>query len=318
VEDMAQKIFIEELKQHLNKEIISEFLVTQKDLREGAKDFYIRLGLADKTGSLPGNVWNNAKVIAEKFKEGDIIQVKGVVISYKSQIQLTVNKVTRLESEECDLTDFMEATDKDINKLSDKLFQYIDGINNNYLKELLLTIFEDKEFYTAFAKAPAAKSWHHNYLGGLLEHTVAVTTICDFMSVQYPVDRDLLITGGILHDIGKVFEYDVKSNIEFSVIGRLVGHIPLADQYVSAKAATINNFPADLLMKIRHLILAHHGEYEKASARLPQTLEAVALHHADNMDAQTVGVLQITQKMQKDGAEWSEFDRLNSRYYYLK
>ena len=247
---MSQKIYVEELKQHLNKEIISEFLVTQKDLREGAKDFYIRLALADKTGSIPGNVWNNAKAVAEKFKEGDIILVKGVVISYKSQIQLTVNKITRLESEECDLTNFMETTGKDVNKLSDRLFKYIESINNNYLKELLLLIYEDKEFYTAFAKAPAAKSWHHNYLGGLLEHTVAVAAICDFMSVQYPIDRDVLLTGALLHDIGKVFEYDIKPNIEFSVIARLVGHIPLADQYVSQKAAGINNFPADLLMKI--------------------------------------------------------------------
>lgn len=312
------KITVDELKDHLNKEIISDFLVVQKELREGTKDFYIRLRLADKTGSIPGNVWNNAKAVAEKFEEGDVVSVKGVVISYKTQIQITVNKIQKLAEEEYDLAEFMEATSKDVNKLSEKLFTFIDRINEPNLKKLLLEIFEDKEFYTRFAKAPAAKTWHHNYLGGLLEHTISIATICDFVSHLYPVDKDLLITGALLHDIGKVAEYDIKNKIEFSVEGRLIGHIPLGDQLVSNQAGKLNNFPPELLMKLRHLILSHHGEYEKASARLPQTLEAIVLHHADNLDAQTVGVVQIKEQMQNDDAEWSEFDRLNERYYYIK
>lgn len=313
-----QKITIQELKEHMNKEIISDFLVTQKNLREGSKDFYIRLQLADKTGSVPGNVWNNAKTIAEKFDEGDVLRIKGVVISYKSQIQITVNKVQKLYEEEYNLADFMETTSKDINSLSDKLFSFIDRLQQPDLKTLLLKIFEDKEFFTKFAQAPAAKTWHHNYIGGLLEHTISVATICDFISHMYPVDKDLLITGALLHDIGKVFEYDISKTIDFSVQGRLIGHIPLGDNFVSEKAASLNNFPQELLMKLRHLILAHHGEYEKASARLPQTLEAIVLHHVDNLDAQTVGVVQITKKIKEDGAVWSEFDRLNERYYYIK
>jgi len=287
-------------------------------LREGAKDFYIRMELADKTGSVPGNVWNNAKAIAEKFDEGDVLRIKGMVIRYKSQIQITVNKIQKLYEEEYNLTDFMETTSKDMNKLADKLFNFIDQLKQADLKKLLLNIFEDKEFYTKFVQAPAAKTWHHNYIGGLLEHTVSVATICDFISHLYQVDRDMLIAGAILHDIGKVFEYRVFKTIDFSVAGRLIGHIPLGDQFICERAAQINNFPADVLMKLRHLILAHHGEYEKASARLPQTLEAVVLHHADNLDAQTVGVLQHINRITEDNAEWSEFDRLNERYYYIK
>ncbi|MFC1898429.1 3'-5' exoribonuclease YhaM family protein [Candidatus Cloacimonadota bacterium] len=313
-----EKIKISELKEHLNKEIISDFMVVQKELREGAKDFYIRLRLADKTGSVPGNVWNNAKEVAEKFAEGDVIRVKGVVISYKTQIQITVNKIQKLADEEYEIADFMESTTKDVNKLSEKLFTFIDRLSEPNLKQLLLGIFEDKEFFTRFAQAPAAKTWHHNYIGGLLEHTISIATICDFVSNLYPVNKDLLITGALLHDIGKVIEYDFKNKIEFSAEGRLIGHIPLGDQIVSEHAARINNFPPQLLMKLRHLILAHHGEYEKASARLPQTLEAIVLHHADNLDAQTVGVVQIKQQMQSKDAEWSEFDRLNQRYYYIK
>jgi len=312
------KIFVNELKEHLNMEVISNFLVTEKILREGTKDFYLRLKLADNTGSISANVWNNAKAVADKFDEGDVIQVKGFIITYKAQLQVNVNKINKVPQEEYDLNVFLETTSKDINKLSKKLFDYIDSIKNQYLKELLLKIFEDKEFYTKFGQAPAAKGWHHNYIGGLLEHTISVTGLCDYASHNYTVDRDLLITGGILHDIGKVFEYQVVPNIEFTPVGRLVGHIPLGDNFVADKAKEINNFPTDLLMKLRHLILSHHGEYEKASARLPQTLEATILHQADNFDAQAIGVQQLKNAVTDKDATWTEFDRLNNRFYFVK
>ncbi len=315
---MEEKIYISDLHSYLNKEIISNFLVAQKELREGTKDVFVRMKLADKTGSISANIWNNARQIAQKFTEGDIIKIKGVVISYKSQIQVTVNKVRALSEEEYDLVEYIETTSKDITKLSDKLFKYIENIQDEYLKELLLSIFEDKEFFTLFANSPAAKTWHHNYLGGLLEHTISVTTICDFVSHLYPLNKDLLITGAILHDIGKVYEYHIKPTIDFSVEGRLVGHIPLGDKLLCEKAAKVNNFPKELLIKLRHLILAHHGEYEKASARLPQTLEAIVLYYSDNLDAQTVGVQQLIQSVKNPDADWTEYDRLNNRYFYIK
>jgi 3'-5' exoribonuclease len=315
---MDTKLYVSDLANFMNKEIISTFLVGQKELREGTKDYFLRLKLCDKSGSVSANVWNNAKQISDKFKEGDVIMIKGIVISYREQMQVTVNKVRKLNEGEFDLADYIMATDKDVQGLTERLFRYIDGIGNEYLKQLLLNTFEDKEFLTRFCQAPAAKTWHHNYIGGLLEHTLSVTAICDFASLQYNIDRDLLLTGAILHDVGKVQEYDVRLAIDFTPIGRLVGHIPLGDEMVCKQAAQIDAFPANLLMKLRHLILAHHGEYEKASARLPQTIEAVILHHADNMDAQTVGVRQLVQGNVSDDAEWSEFDRLNQRYYYIK
>jgi len=240
------------------------------------------------------------------------------VISYKSPIQVTVNKVRVLREEEYNLVDYLAVTSKNVNDLSDKLFQYIETIKDEYLNKLLLSIFEDKEFFRLFLNSPAAKTWHHNYVGGLLEHSIAVANICDFISHTYPVDRDLLVAGGLLHDIGKVYEYNVKSSIEFSVEGRLIGHINLADQFICDHVASINNFPANTLLKLRHMILSHHGEYEKASARLPQTLEATALHHADNLDAQTTGVKQLVESQQNLDADWSEYDKLNNRYYYIK
>ncbi len=314
---MSKKIYIKDLNSYLSKEIIADFLVTKKELRKG-KNHYIRLNLADKTGNVTANVWNNAKSIAQKFEEGDIIRIKGYVITYKTQTQVTVKKIEQIPEEEYEIGDFIETTSKDINQLSDQLFEYIESIEDQHLKQLLLNIFEDKEFFTSFSESPAAKSWHHNYVGGLLEHTVAVTKICDFAAQNYKVDRDLLLTGALLHDIGKVLEYRTKPNIEFTAEGRLVGHIPLGDQIVNEKASQINNFSKDTLMKVRHLILAHHGEYEKASARLPQTIEAIVLHFADNLDAQTVGVQQLIDNRLQEDVDWTEYDRLNNRYYYIK
>lgn len=316
---MDEKVFVNELSSFMNSGLNSTFLVTKKELREDRNgNTYIRLKLSDKTGSVTANVWNNAKSINKIFEAGDVIRIGGKVTSYNSQLQITVEKARKLEEGEYDLSQYLESTSKDVDKLSDTLFDYIDNVEDEYLKKLLLSIFEDKEFYTKFAKAPAAKSWHHNYLGGLLEHTIAVTKICDFIRTQYHVNSDILITGALLHDIGKVWEYEVQTAIEFSTYGRLVGHIPIADEYICEKAKQINNFPKEMLMKLRHLILSHHGEFEKGAARLPQTLEAIVLHHADNLDAQTVGVKQLMNTVKSDEAEWSEYDRLNNRYYFLK
>lgn len=315
---MSHRFKIEQLKEFVNQEIVSDYLVIQKELREGSKSKYLRLVLADNTGNITANIWNNAETFDSKFDTGDVVRIKAQVITFKGKYQLSISKVKTLLPEEYDLTEFVATTDKDINKLSDKLFMFIDSIKNEFLKELLNNIFEDKEFYTIFAQAPAAKTWHHNYVGGLLEHTISVATICDFASHHYPVDRDLLLTGALLHDIGKTQEYSLKSAIDFTTEGRLIGHISLGDQLVCKKVENINNFPKKLTMKLRHLILSHHGEYEFASARLPQTIEAVLLHQADNLDAQTVGVKQLVEAQKNEEAEWSDFDRLNNRFYYVK
>ncbi len=312
-----ENLRVNELSNYQNKEIISIFLVAQKELREGTKDFYLRLKLVDKTGSIVANVWNNAKRIADHFNEGDVVKIQAMVISYKSQLQLTISKIKVADDAEYDISDFIASTKKDMTKLADEFFGFIDEMKNENLKMLMKNIFEDKEFFAKFAKSPAAKTWHHNYVGGLLEHSVSVAKICNFVSDMYPVDKDLLIAGALLHDVGKVYEYNFKTMIEFTTMGRLVGHICIGDQMINDAAHKMNNFPENTLIKLRHLILSHHGEYEKAAARLPQTLEAIVLHMADNLDAQSVGVTQLIEGVQGSNAEWTEYDRLNNRYFYI-
>jgi len=310
------RIEVKELSQFVGKEIKGFYLAAEKELREGKQQQqYLRLRLQDKSGSCNANVWNNAQAAAQSFNEGDVINITANVVSYKGQVQLSITKLRFADKSEYDLNDFLAKSQKDPAQLADEFFRFLDSVQNSYLKQLLKSIFEDKVFFNQFTFAPAAKTWHHNYIHGLLEHTVSVARIVEFLSKQYTVDYDLIMTGALLHDSGKVFEYEHKPAIEFTDIGRLVGHLTLADEMVCEHARKINNFPPKLLMIVRHLILAHHGEYEKASVRLPQTLEALVLHLADNLDAQTIGVQQLMELTPVD-SDWSEYDKLNNRYYY--
>ncbi|MBI9032482.1 HD domain-containing protein [bacterium] len=310
-----KRINVNDLANCINQEIDSYFLVVEKDLRQGNKDFFLRLKLADKSGFVVANIWKNATVKSDMFEVGDVLQIKGMVIKYNKNIQITINDIYPLEEKEYDLAELIPASKKDITELTDNFFEYVDSIQNEYLSQLLKAIFDNKQILNLFISSPAAKGWHHNYAGGLLEHTLTVTKICDFACALYPVDRDLTITGAILHDLGKIYEYDSAIGIDFSDEGRLIGHFVLVDQMITEHASKIDLFPKELLMKLRHMVLAHHGEYDKGSVRLPQTLEAHLLHLADNMDAQVTGVKQIIEAS-SDNSKWSEFDKLNQKFYY--
>ncbi len=311
-----EHIEIADLKDHLGKELIGFYLVTEKELRDGKNDKFLRLRLQDRSGSLAAYVWKDAPQVGEAFSVGDVVKIKATVTVYKEQIQLNIMQLRFADHSEYSIEQFVVASSKDPEQLAEQLFGFVDSVENTWLKQLLRGIFDDKDIFTRFLEAPAAKSWHHNYLHGLLEHTVSVTRIAHFVADLYPVNRDLLISGALLHDLGKIYEYNSKGAIEFTEIGRLVGHLSLCDQLLCERARRITGFPESLLMNLRHLILAHHGEYENASVRLPQTIEALLLHHCDNLDAQTVGVAQLLLAA-PDGAIWTEFDKLNNRYYHL-
>ncbi len=313
---MTQQINITDFNEHTGKEIIGFYLVSEKELRDGKNDKYLRLRLQDRTGNIAAYIWKDAQKISETFSEGDVVKVRAVVNWYKDQIQLKVTQIRFADHSEYDIEHFIARSKKDPELLAGEFFSFVDQVENTFLKQLLRKIFDDKELFNQFLQAPAAKGWHHNYMHGLIEHTVSVAKICDFVSVLYPVDRDLLLTGALLHDLGKIFEYRSLPTIDFTDIGRMVGHLALCDEYVRDQVKLIPGFPPELLLNLRHMILAHHGEYEKASVRLPQTLEALVLHLCDNLDAQSVGVAQMIEASPAD-ATWTEFDRLNSRYYHI-
>jgi len=312
------RIAVKDIYSYMNSEIDLFLMVIKKELREGKNNnAYLRLDLADKTGPISGNVWQDAHVAIQGYDVGDVVKLRVRVVDYKGQVQLNIKKVRRATDNEFILADFIPKTKKDETALTNDLFAFIDSIKTECLHQLLHTIFDDPQLLPTFLTCPAAKSWHHNYAGGLLEHTVSVTKICDFASKLYPVNRDELLTGALLHDFGKIFEYITVPIIDFSDEGRLLGHIIMSDQMIVKKAGEINLFPPQTLMKLRHLIVAHHGEMENGSPKVPQTIEAIVLHFADNLDAQTTGVLQLIEASNDPKALWTEFDRLNSRYYFI-
>jgi len=313
-----ERIEVKDVFQYLNQEIDLFLLLAKKELREGKNGYYIRLDFIDKSGSISGNVWNNALASMDGYAENDVVKIRATVINYKEQIQLNVKKIRKATETEYEYGDYIQKSKKDINVLSEYFIGMIDSIADVHLKQLLQNIFNDKEMWAKFSHCPAAKSWHHNYVGGLLEHTVSVIKICEFASNLYQINRDLLVAGAMLHDIGKIFEYETTPIIEFTDEGRLIGHIVMGCQFVTNKASEINLFPQNILMKLMHIIISHHGELEKGAVKVPQIIEAVILHFADNMDAQTIGTLQLKDAVNDPNASWSEYDRLNNRYIYLR
>lgn len=315
-----KKYFVENLGEHIGEEITDFFAISEKSLRKTrAGKSYLRIICLDKTGQIVGNVWEKANKFSKEFTISDIVKIRANVDLFDNHLQLNIINIRKAKEEEYEISDFSPTTTKDINKLTEQLFGFIDSIQNPHLNELLHLFFDDKEFLKKYVSAPAAKSWHHNRVGGLLHHTITVTQICNSASNFYAdIDRDLLVCGAILHDIGKVNEYNLKPFIDFSDEGKLVGHIVIGDKMVVDKCEQIDNFPKLFLNKIRHLLLSHHGEREKGAVCLPKTREAILLHYADNMDAHLMGVQDLIDRAKEQKRDWTEFNNLTKREYYTK
>ncbi len=245
---------------------------------------YLDIVLQDSTGRIPCKIWDNAVEESDKFSSGDIIKILGIVTDYKGKLQITVDKLrAAVDDDNCSPTDFHPTSASDTEEMFTKILSYIESTKDNNIRLLLGNIFNDDEISTAFKSSPAAKTIHHTYIGGLLEHTLSITEICDFLASHYKnTDRDLLLAGALLHDIGKIYEL---KNFDYSTEGQLVGHITIGAMTVDRKSREIENFPESLRMEIIHLILSHQGEKEWGSPVVPMTAEALLLHYADNMDA---------------------------------
>nr|MDK2851263.1 3-5 exoribonuclease [Candidatus Cloacimonadota bacterium] len=313
---MEEHILVNELYKHENQEITGFYLAAEKELREGKGGQYLRLKLQDRSGQVTANVWKDAAKAAAEFDVGDVVKIHAQVVNFKGQIQLSISRLRFADKSEYEISHFVARSPFNPDLLAERFWGFVDKVENEYLNKLLHNIFDDKDFFARYLVAPAAKGWHHNYMSGLIEHSIAVASICEFVSSQYPVSLDLMLTGALLHDVGKVIEYNDKTSIDFTDAGRLLGHLTISDQITVESASKIPGFPEDILLNLRHMILSHHGEYEKASVRLPQTLEAVLLHHCDNLDAQAAGVAQLLAASPPD-AVWSEYDKLNNRYYRI-
>lgn len=247
---------------------------------------YYSMQLQDKTGSVDAKVWDINNGIAH-FEALNYIKVDAQVTSFNGALQLNVKRVRMADVGEYEPSDYVPCTDKDIGVMFDELLALIDSIDDTYLNKLLKAFFvDDKDFAHKFKNHSAAKTIHHGFMGGLLEHTLSVAKLCDYMSSHYPyLNRNLLVTSAIFHDIGKVDELSGFPENDYTDEGQLVGHIVMGAMMVSERIKTIEDFPKVLADELKHCILSHHGELEYGSPKKPSLIEAVALSHADNLDA---------------------------------
>ena len=275
---------------------------------------FLNLTLADRTGEIPAKVWDRAETLSSLFQKGDIVQVVGHAGSYRDQIQLTVSELDPLK-EKPDPEIFLESTTEDPSEMMRSLRQILKGVQDINLKGLVDSFLGDRKFMTRFKKAPAAKSFHHSYLGGLLEHTLSVCQMAIQVAAHYPqLNRDLLITSAFLHDIGKIKELGYDLQIDYTDEGRLVGHVVLSMTMVDEKLRDLNAFPEALAIRLRHLILSHHGQYDFGSPKEPKFLEAFALNLIDDLDAKINGLSRFMERDRNEGA-WTEFNRMFGKYF---
>ncbi|MDY7035576.1 MAG: OB-fold nucleic acid binding domain-containing protein [Thermodesulfobacteriota bacterium] len=277
-------------------------------------DPFISITLTDRTGDVEARVWDRAEELSSLFSEGDILDVEGYASSYRQQIQVTLSKL-KVATDNFDPTIFLETTTRDTTKMMRDLRAILKDIKNPSLKTLIESFLSDHHFNTLFKKAPAAKNFHHCYLGGLLEHTLSVCGMIKHAIGHYEdLEGDLLLTGAFLHDIGKIKEYKFNIHIDFTDEGRLLGHLVLGIAMLDEKLAGIKGFPQELAFRLKHLILSHHGQYEFGSPKRPKFLEAFVLHLIDDLDAKMNGVGRFMKRDRQDGA-WTDFNRLFERYF---
>lgn len=274
---------------------------------------YENVILQDKTGYLDAKIWDPGSMGIDDFDALDYVEVNGDITVYNGQVQLSIKRARKVSPDSVDTANYLPCTDKNMDEMMTELLKFIASVNNSYYKQILTTLFIDnKDFAEKFKMHSAAKSVHHGFIGGLLEHTLSVTKLCDFYTKQYPfLNRDLLVTAAICHDIGKVYELSDFPSNDYTDAGQLLGHIVMGSEMLSKIIATIPNFPQKQANELKHCILAHHGELEYGSPKKPALVEALALNFADNTDAKMETMKEIFDSNKTAGSdEWLGYNRL--------
>lgn len=274
---------------------------------------YENVILQDKTGSLDAKIWDPHSMGIDEFDALDYVEVNGDVTVFNGQTQLSIKRARKISETDVDPTNYLPCTNKNIDEMMMELTKFIAGVNNPYYKQVLTKLFIDNtEFAEAFKKHSAAKSVHHGFIGGLLEHTLSVAKMCDFFAKQYPIlNRDLLMTSAICHDIGKVYELSDFPMNDYTDAGQLLGHIVMGSEMLGKIMDSIPEFPTKLKNELKHCILAHHGELEYGSPKKPALIEAMALNLADNADAKIETMTELLNSNSSASSDqWLGYNRL--------
>lgn len=285
-----------------------------------AGEQFMRLLLGDVSGTIKGIMWD-LNLVGEPVKEGDVLYIKGEVTEYHG-LQIVLREARKLDPSQVNRRLLQPAAQRDPQEMLEELREIItEEVKDTYLLKLLRSFFSDREFVQKFALSPAAKTIHHNYIGGLLEHTLEVVKFCLKMAEVYPeqIQSEMLVSGAILHDVGKIEEYDPYSfNFELTDRGKLIGHITLGKELLNERVNRIENFPEELNMELEHIILTHHGHREWGSPETPKTIHAFAVFHADLLSARLGQFTNVMQKKSSDESNWTDWDRFLERSIYLK
>ncbi len=311
-----KQIFIKQIKER--DQVESIFMVRDKitAMAKNGKP-YMTLKLMDRSGEVEARIWDRVDQLARQFERDDFIMVNAKASVYLGKMQLVIQDLRKIDEQTVDLADFLPVSDRDQQQMREELDALLVTIVDPHIDALLRAFFDDKDFYGRYRMAPAAKGMHHVCLGGLLEHSLAVAALaCDVAKHYTQINRDLLVAGALLHDIGKVTELRYQRSFEYTDEGKLLGHIIIGVQMIEDCVRDIHGFPQQLSMMIKHLLLSHHGQYEFGSPKRPKFLEAVVLNFIDDLDSKINGIQTHIDKEPDREGSWTSYHRLYDRYFY--
>ena len=292
-------------------------VVARKDWRESVNGRFLLFQFVDRDGPLKGVLWQANDEIDREINVNDVVRIKGELKPYQGAFELHVAAIVKLGENEYDPAQFIPASAERTDQVHAQIAGMISGVENEHLRALLAGIFTDEEFVGRFLRAPAARVWHHSYLGGLAQHVRDMALIALRVAEVYPeIDRDLLLAGVLVHDLGKVEELEITNRIDYSDPGRLIGHIVLGTALIDERIRAVADFPPDTALRLKHMILSHHGLLEHGSPVVPMTIEAILLHYIDNLDAQARGALQVLDRDTGRFGRWTEYVKLLDRFLY--
>lgn len=298
----------------------SLFLVKERNVAIGKNGRpFMSLLLGDATGSIDARLWDRVDELAREFEVGDVIKVKGQVQLFQNRKQLVVHRLETVDPTTINLEEFIPRSSKSADDMLVELTNLVRTMKNDHLRQLTMDTLEDPELRPLIVKAPAAKSIHHAWLGGLLEHILSICKIMDFMGSHYNfLNRDLLLFGAIFHDIGKLYELSYESGISYTDRGRLVGHMQIACELVDKKSSRILGFNEELRDICKHIILSHHGKLEYGSSKRPKFLEAMVVAMVDDFDSKVATIKSLVDAERSSGEKWSRYSELFDRYFLLE
>src|ERR1700678_524256 len=305
-----KEFYISDCTRHENKIITANFVVVSKQIKpKKTGEPYLALTLGDRSGQLEAKMWDNVEEVLNTFEQDDFLKIKGLVNKYKNRFQLTIHKLRKLGDTEIEFADYLPKTTKNIDELWQTLTDFVSSFQDVHLKALVRAFMADAEIAAAYRNAPAAKTLHHAYIGGLLDHVVSLFRSCDLVCRNYPqVNRDLLLTGVFLHDIGKIHELAYNRSFSYTTRGQLLGHMVIKLEMLQAKLALVPDFPAGLKTLLEHLIISHHGQYEFGSPKLPMFPEALLLHYMDDLDSKMEAMRAHFEREADMESPWTSFN----------